>query len=237
VTDLPGRPRSPWPGRLTAVGLLLGCALAGFVFHRLTRPARAQLYALPSAATHAPAVPAAPAAEGARAIPAQLPDIALPGQDGVMHHLSEWHSHALLINFWATWCEPCRREIPLLKSLRAAHAAQGLEVIGIAIDARDEVRAYTRAHGMDYPVLLGDKGGFEAARAFGMDTVLPFSVFADEAGEIVTLKIGELHRDEADFILERIQQVDSKQLSLPAARTQIADAIRRFNLARNAAGS
>ena len=77
--------------------------------------------------------------------------------------------------------------------------------------------------------------GFEAVAAFGMDPVLPFSAFADRAGRIVTLKVGELHRDEADFILDRMRELDQGRLSLAAAREQIAAGISRLNRGRSTA--
>ena len=81
--------------------------------------------------------------------------------------------------------------------------ADGLEIVGIAVDFRDAVQKYAREMGIDYPVLIGEQDGLDAIAAFGMDTVFPFSVFADSQGRIVTLKVGELHADEARFILDR----------------------------------
>ena len=163
-----------------------------------------------------------------------LPDLTLPGLDGTPHRLTDWKGHALLVNFWATWCEPCRREIPLLRSLRRERSADGLEVIGIAIDYSDAAEKYAREARIDYPVLLGEQGGYEAAAAFGMEPVLPFSVFADRAGRVVTLKVGELHPDEAGFILDRVRDVEARRLSLSAAREQIESGIGRLNVRRAA---
>ena len=145
--------------------------------------------------------------------------------------LADWRGKPLAINFWATWCDPCRREIPLLKALRREHAADRLEIVGIAVDSPDEVLKYARAHGIDYPVLVGDQGGLEAVSAFGMETALPFSVFADRHGRIVTLKVGELHRDEAELILDRVRAVDAGTLPLATARVQITEGIRRLRTA------
>ena len=161
-----------------------------------------------------------------------MPDLALPGPDGVVHRLSEWRGRPLLINFWATWCEPCRREIPLLRALRHEREADALQVVGIAVDYPAAVRKYAAARAIDYPVLVGEQGGLAAVSAFGMDTVLPFSVFADPGGRVVALKVGELHRDEAEFILDRLQEVSRGRLSLPAARQAISEGIARLNAAR-----
>ena len=130
------------------------------------------------------------------------------------------------MNFWATWCAPCRREIPLLKALRAERGGSGVEVVGIAVDFRDDVLEYAREIGIDYPLLIGEQDGLAAARAFGMDMVLPFTVFADGQRRIVALKVGELHADEAGFILDMVTEVNAGRLELAAARTAIAAKLR-----------
>lgn len=232
-------PRSPHgragtAGAWLAAAVLIACAAGGFLAYSLAHPPRAVLHA----ASPAPAAPAATRAESpafaARKIPEVLPDLALPGLDGRSHRLADWKGHPLLVNFWASWCEPCRREIPLLRSLRRERSPDGLEILGIAIDFRDAAEKYARDARIDYPVLLGEQGGYEAAAAFGMDPVLPFSVFADRTGRIVTLKVGELHPDEAGFILDRVRDVEEGRLSLSAARDQIASGIGRLNLPRAA---
>jgi thiol-disulfide isomerase/thioredoxin len=161
----------------------------------------------------------------AKVIPTDVPNVSLADADGVKHSLSEWKGRPVLINFWATWCDPCRREIPLLKALRHERAADGLEVIGIAVDFRDAVQRYAHEIGIDYPVLIGEQDGLDAIAAFGMDTVFPFTVFADRRGRIVTLKIGELHREEALFILDQLKAVDQGRTELATARKTIADGV------------
>jgi thiol-disulfide isomerase/thioredoxin len=228
--------RQAWIGLLALTGVLLASAAVGFIAYRLLlRPTSVH------ATVAAPAKPA-PSASGTEVppdgtptplakVPEQLPDIRLPGIDGAVHGLMEWQDRPLVINFWATWCDPCRREIPLLKALRREHAADRLEIVGIAVDYPDEVRKYAHAHGIDYPVLVGGQGGLEAVNAFGMETVLPFSVFTDRRGRIVTLKVGELHRDEAQLILDRVRAVDAGTLALPIAREQISEGVSRLRTA------
>jgi thiol-disulfide isomerase/thioredoxin len=167
-----------------------------------------------------------------RKIPELLPNFSLTGADGVKHALSDWKGRPLMINFWATWCAPCRREIPLLKQLRQQHAADGVEVIGIAVDFRDAVQHYAREMGIDYPVLVGEQDGLDAIAAFGMDTVFPFTVFADRQGRIVTLKVGELHADEAGLILDRLKAVDQGRMELASARKEIADGMSELSAQR-----
>ena len=236
----PGLPhgRARAGGAWLSAAVLLISAAGGFLVYRLAHPERTTLQAAaptpPPLAAQPAAAPPATAAPAPRKIPDTLPDVSLPALDGTPHRLSDWKGHTLLVNFWASWCEPCRREIPLLESLRRERAQDGLEILGIALDFRDAAEQYAHRARIDYPVLVGEQGGYEAAAAFGMDPVLPFSVFADRIGRIVTLKVGELHRDEAGFILDRVRDLDEGRLTLAAARDQIASGIQRLNLHRAA---
>jgi thiol-disulfide isomerase/thioredoxin len=240
VSD-PVEPRAPRPGAglLLAVVLVAGAAAGGFLAYRLSAPPRAVLTvdrAPPPARPPGDTEEAAPQ-DGAvpeRRIPEELPPIRLPGLDGRERSLTDFRGKLLIVNFWATWCEPCRREIPLLQGLRRERARNGLEIVGIALDHPDDVAQYAHARDLKYPLLVGEKGGLEAANALGMDTVLPFSVFADRTGRIVTLKVGELHADEAALILDRMTDLDQGRLSLAAAREQIASGIARLTASRNA---
>jgi thiol-disulfide isomerase/thioredoxin len=237
-----GLPVSP-TGVLVGACVLVASAAAGFLAYRLSTPSHRTLYPdtartlSPRGTGDASAGAAQPEPESspavaARKTPEVLPDITLPDLDGTPRRLTQWKGKPLLINFWATWCEPCRREIPLLKTLRRERASEGLEVVGIAVDFRDVTGKYARSQGIDYPVLVGEQGGLEAVSAFGMDTVLPFSVFADSKGRILTLKIGELHRDEAILILDRLAEVDAGKISPAAARSQLSAALEKLNARR-----
>jgi thiol-disulfide isomerase/thioredoxin len=211
-------------GLLLVAAVLAASASAGYLLHRFTGHA-ITVYPVPAGtSTHlAPVSQEATAiAPDARKIPDDIPPITLPGLDGRPHALADYRGKLLVVNFWATWCEPCRREIPLLKSLRTEYARNGLEIVGIAVDSRDEVAKYVSTHGIAYPVLMGERGGLEAASAFGMDVVLPFSVFADRAGHIVALKVGELRPDEAHAILSGRRALDEGRLTLGTAQAQIA---------------
>ncbi|MBV8804854.1 MAG: TlpA family protein disulfide reductase [Sinobacteraceae bacterium] len=221
--------KSHW---LLAIAIICLGGAAGFLAAHLARVARTQ-GVVDTSPTPPPAAlteeeqpkqePASDGRSGTKPVPAVLPDISLADAEGVKHKLSQWKGRPLMINFWATWCEPCRREIPLLKRLRHERAAEGLEIVGIAVDFRDAVQHYSREMGIDYPVLIGEQDGLDAIAAFGMDTVFPFTVFVDAQGRIVTLKIGELREDEGHFILDVVQSIDRGQTDPPAAKKQIAD--------------
>ena len=218
-----------------AVAIICVGGGAGFLAAHLARVARTQGIVdtaptkPPAELTNQPSQQDESGGEGqaapARVIPTDVPNVLLADTDGVKHALSEWKGRPLLINFWATWCEPCRREIPLLKTLRHERAADGVEVIGIAVDFRDAVQRYAHQMGIDYPVLVGEQDGLDAIARFGMDTVFPFTVFADRQGRIVALKVGELHADDAHLILDEIKAVDQGRIELAAARKKITDGV------------
>jgi thiol-disulfide isomerase/thioredoxin len=207
-----------------AVAVICIGGAAGFLAAHLGRVARTQVVA-DTAPTPPPPEVTEQEPQAPRPIPTELPNISLADPGGIKHALSEWKGRPLLVNFWATWCAPCRREIPLLKTIRHERAQDGIEIVGIAVDFRDAVQKYAREMSIDYPLLVGEQDGLEAIAAFGMDTVFPFTVFADARGRIVTLKVGELHADEARFILDRVKGIDTGRIDLAAAKKEIADGI------------
>lgn len=221
-------------GVLAVAGILLGSGVAGFLLSRLLAPARSELHAIAPETSGLPPGTAETPLPSRRAVPERLPEISLPDLNGVSHSLREFAGRPLVINFWATWCEPCRREIPLLKSIRRENSRNDLEIVGIALDHLESVRQFVRALAIDYLVLVAEKGGLEAVTAFGMDTVLPFSVFADSEGRIVTVKVGELHRDEASFILARLEDLHRGRITLADARQRIGEETRRLAALRAA---
>ena len=105
--------------------------------------------------------------------------------------LSQWRGKVLVVNFWATWCAPCREEIPAFIRLQDQYRAQGLQFVGIAIDQRDPVLAFIREFGINYPVLLGGIETVEMSRQAGNRAgALPFTLIFDRAGKIATTEIG-----------------------------------------------
>ena len=197
-------------------GLLVVAALAGLAAYLASRDLLA------------PEVPpaSAPLPEPIRppVIPESRPDITLADRDGKPRSLSEWDGKALVINFWATWCAPCRREIPMLNALARENRDRGVEVIGIAVDFREDVLQYLQKMPIDYTVLIGEQEGMDAARAFGMDTIgLPFTAFTDSKGRIATIQVGELQRPQAEFILALIREVNSGAIDMATARARIRE--------------
>jgi peroxiredoxin len=155
-------------------------------------------------------------------IPDRLPDFSLQDRGGKPVSIRTWAGKSLVINFWATWCAPCRREIPLLQSLQRAWADRGVQVIGIAVDHRDQVLAYADDLKIGYPLLIGEQDALDAAAAFGVAApAFPFTVFTDRRGEVVALVMGELRGAESDLILSVLEQVNRDQVALSDARHAI----------------
>ena len=133
------------------------------------------------------------------------------------------------MNFWATWCAPCRREIPLLGRLQEQYGPEGFQVIGIAADYRDKVVAYAEDAKIGYPILIGEQEALDAAAAFGVSVVgFPFTVFSDSQGRIIVCHVGELTQPVAGVILGAVQQVNQGRTSPDRARSEIAAAIARL---------
>ncbi len=153
-------------------------------------------------------------------IPTVLPDIQLKNRDGDMQSLRSWPNKSMIVNFWATWCGPCRKEIPLLKEIAKNESA--FQVVGIAIDFREDVLKYADEIKIDYPLLIGEQDGLAAADAFGMNSPgLPFTAFTDNKGRMVVMLMGELTKKKAEVILNGVKRVNAGELTPEAARSAI----------------
>jgi thiol-disulfide isomerase/thioredoxin len=237
----------PAAARTLAILLVTLAGLAaGFLSYRSSRRPEAPVPAASSAAGAASSLAAdassnaaegsVPAGPAPRPIPDTLPDLKLPDLAGQEKSLRGFLGHPLIINFWATWCAPCRREMPLLQRLRHDYQAEGLTIVGIAMDFRSAVADYVRRQPVDYPLLIGEDSGLAAAEQFGMQTVLPFSVFADASGRIIAVKVGELHREEADYILGAMRAVAAGRMSVPEAHAGITQRLRELAIERARSG-
>lgn len=179
-----------------------------------------------------PAEPAAPPATAA-AMPEVLPEFSLKNRAGELQSIRSWPDKSLIVNFWATWCAPCRREIPLLKTLQREHQAAGVQVVGIAVDFRDDVLKYAEQMQIDYPILIGEQDGLAAIDAFGVAAVgFPFTVFTDRQGRIVLSHLGELTAPQAEIILRQVARVNRGEVPPSTARAEAAAALAK--LPRNA---
>lgn len=125
-----------------------------------------------------------------------------PDLQGKPRQLSEWRGKVLVCNFWATWCAPCREEMPLLLAARAKYASNGVEIVGIAIDSATKVGEFAGSLGITYPILLSEADGLEHMRRLGNSSGgLPYTVFFDRRGRAAHRKLGALKAGDLEGIL------------------------------------
>ncbi|MES2565109.1 MAG: TlpA disulfide reductase family protein [Pseudomonadota bacterium] len=145
----------------------------------------------------APEPPAA-ATSGLSALMAScLPDLEQRAQS-----IAQWQGKVIVVNFWATWCAPCREEIPLFVKLQTKYGNRGLQFVGIAIDNLTQVKPYAAELGMNFPVLIGGVDAIELARQLGNKAgVLPFTVILNREGKIVATEVGAMKEAKLEPLL------------------------------------
>lgn len=133
------------------------------------------------------------------------PEFALADTEGKPHNIKEWDGKVLVINFWATWCPPCRKEMPAFIALQEQYGARGLQFVGVAIDEADKVAEFMDTYGVNYPMLLGDLAAIEVGKAYGNRFgALPYTVIIDRQGKIAFTRRGELEKDTAEAEIKKL---------------------------------
>ena len=122
---------------------------------------------------------------------------------GKPRQAAEWEGQILVWNFWATWCTPCREEIPLLIAAREKYGPSGIEIVGIAIDNAAKVREFSSSLNISYPILLAETSGLDLMRTLGNSSGgLPYTVVIDRQGNLVYRKLGAFRQADLDAVLE-----------------------------------
>ena len=129
--------------------------------------------------------------------PVPLPDFSLPDLSGRQHSISEWQGKIRVINFWATWCPPCLKEIPEFIAMQQEYSTKNLQFIGIAIDDKKAVEDYLNTTKINYPLLMATDEGIALSRQLGNNfDAVPFTLVVDSQGTIIYRQPGELSKDQ-----------------------------------------
>ena len=142
--------------------------------------------------------------------------------NNVMTHSSKWNGQYKLINFWATWCAPCRREIPLLNNTQKQYQDMSVQIIGIAVDVLDDVIAYSEETPFEYPVLVGEEEAIAIAENANIEFIgLPFTMLVDDQNEIIKTHLGEIKEHHIDMLTEVIRGMQRGKISVEEAKIKL----------------
>ncbi len=182
---------------LSVIGLALIAGYAGFSLSKSASEADSNK---PAALTAA-----APAQQSSEIIGKLRPDFSLIDVQGNMRNISEWDGKVVAINFWATWCPPCIKEIPVFVELQHKFETEGLQFIGIALQRPEEVTEFMEKTGMNYPVLAGEMEVIRIAESYGNDIgALPYTVILNREGRIEFVKRGPLAGADAEAVISSL---------------------------------
>jgi thiol-disulfide isomerase/thioredoxin len=135
----------------------------------------------------------------------QLTEFSLPDTTGKQHAMSEWQGKLRVINFWATWCPPCREELPALVELQKQYVPKNVQFLGIAIDDAEPVTEFLSKMAINYPMLIAGQGGIELAYSLGnFASAIPFTIIVDKENNVVFHHSGELSKAQLQEAIDKL---------------------------------
>ena len=180
---------------LAAILIAITAGVGGYLIQQQTAPAAAEPVVSRQVQNRHVQIPED--VIGKAAPPFQLADM-----EGGRRSLSEWQGKVVAVNFWATWCPPCREEIPHFVELQQDYEQQGLQFIGVALQTADEIRDFVRDYAVNYPSLVGRDDVIATAKSLGNDIgALPYTVIIDRQGIIRFTRQGPLSKSEAEKVI------------------------------------
>jgi thiol-disulfide isomerase/thioredoxin len=131
--------------------------------------------------------------------------VSLPDAEGREQPIAQWKGKLMVINFWATWCVPCREEMPEFVKLQEELGGKGLQFVGIAIDQPDKVAAFANELHLNYPALIGGFGAIELSKTMGNRLgALPFTVIVDRSGRVAHTQLGPMKEANLRSIVDQL---------------------------------
>ena len=142
---------------------------------------------------------------GSLSVPTTTTEFALRDLAGKTHSLADYRGKLVLLNFWATWCPPCREEIPLFIDLQKRYQKQGLQIVGISIDNPEAVARYWQEMHINYLLLLADESTYALMATYGNRSGgLPYSVLIGADGQVAGTKLGAYRKQELETLVESL---------------------------------
>ncbi|MFK5914684.1 MAG: TlpA disulfide reductase family protein [Woeseiaceae bacterium] len=171
------------------VGLAIAGLAAGYVFNNWQHQQKmADLEVSPSKETKLSSI---------------RPLFKLKDLEGKVRDVKEWDGQVLMVNFWATWCPPCRKEIPAFVEVQEKYKDKGFTIVGVALDAKQAVVDFTNTYGVNYPILMAENEGIALSQAYGNRLgVLPFTVIIDRKGKIIHRVRSELDYKQVEAMIK-----------------------------------
>ena len=131
-----------------------------------------------------------------------ISEFSLENINGEMISIEEYKGKKTLINFWATWCRPCRKEMPMLNGVYLSENPSEFSVVGIAIDQPEKVAQFVAELGIDFPIMIGQSDAYDIMKELGNEALtLPYTILIDNSGEVIWSKNTELKHSDMDEVL------------------------------------
>ncbi len=131
--------------------------------------------------------------------------LSLPDTNGKSQSLGQWRGKVLVVNYWATWCGPCREEMPEFVRAQRDLGPKGLQIVGIAIDQPAKVIEFAKELGLNYPALIGSYDAIDIAKPLGNRlAALPFTVVLDRTGQVAHTQLGPLKPEQLRTIVNAL---------------------------------
>jgi thiol-disulfide isomerase/thioredoxin len=131
--------------------------------------------------------------------------LSLPDAQGAEQSIGQWRGKVVVVNFWATWCAPCREEMPEFMRAQTEFGTKGVQFVGIAVDQADKVAQFAKELGLNYPTLVGGFGAVELSKTLGNNfAALPFTVIIDRQGRVAHTQLGPLKPENLRSIVSKL---------------------------------
>lgn len=131
--------------------------------------------------------------------------LSLPDTQGTAQPLRQWRGKVLVVNFWATWCEPCREEMPEFVRAQRELGPEGVQFVGIAVDSADKVGRFARQLDLNYPALIGGYNAIDVSKPLGNPLLaLPFTVIVGRNGEVALTQVGPINPAQLRSIIAKL---------------------------------